>query len=551
MARMIPSQPDADAPRSERGVFEKFHDGLPDDWLVLHSRRFVLAGGRGSAIEDGEIDFLILDPARGLLALEVKGGAVQCEGGKWTSTEGGRVHRIKDPGKQAQRGIYTLDRWLGRQKALTSKLPERMRRIHFGFGVVLPRTIVRGDLGPDLPRKLILDSRDLADPEKSLDRVFEANGLAGPHLSPAAVDAFVDVVAPPLHLVHSLAAELDEERAALVRLTEDQIRVLTSLEKTKRVAIEGGAGTGKTVIAAEKARRLAAQGKRVLLLCFNRPLANHLASHAAGYDVNSFHGLCHDLAQQAKIKFPVPTDPKKQKHFWENEAPDILLEALAALPDERWDALIVDEGQDFRPHWWPVLEEALRDPGKGTLYVFHDPNQDLYGGGPPECLRALRYDLVTNCRNTARIARWCGKQIGVTPELKAGAPEGLAVEEIECANDKEMVEAVRRTLHRLLVTERVPSENVVVLSTRSPQRSCLAQHRKLGSATLVPPEERKKGGQVVFTSLQRFKGLEAEFVVLCDVVEGEGTSGPTPLYVGGSRARLGLALVSKRLTASI
>lgn len=382
MARMVPSQPDADTPRSERSVFEKFRDGLPDDWLVLHSRRFALPGGRESAIEQGEIDFLVLDPARGLLALEVKGGAVQCEGGKWTSTEGGRVHTIKDPGKQAQRGIYALDRWLLRQKALTRKLPEGTRRIHFGVGVVLPRTIVRGDLGPDLPRKLILDSQDLADPEASLNRLFEANGLAGPPLPQAAVEAFLDVVAPPLRLVHSLTAQLDEERAALVRLTEDQVRVLTSLEKTKRVAIEGAAGTGKTVIAAEKARRLAAQGKRVLLLCFNRPLADHLASYADGYDVNNFHGLCHDLAQRAKIKFAIPTDPKKQKHFWENEAPDILLESLAALPHERWDALIVDEGQDFRPHWWPILEEALRDPGKGTLYVFHDPNQDIYGRRP-------------------------------------------------------------------------------------------------------------------------------------------------------------------------
>jgi hypothetical protein len=544
MARMVPSQPDADAPGSEKRVFDCFRDGLPPEWVVLHSRRFVLPGGRGAPAEEGEIDFLVLDPARGLLALEVKGGEVACEGGRWTSTENGRVHPIKDPGRQASAGIHALDRWLQRQDKLMSRLPGGMRRIPFGFGVVLPRTFVRGDLGPDLPRKLVLDERDLAVSRESLDRVFEAQGLAGPALSPSAVTAFLEVLAPTVRLVRSLSAQLEEERAALVRLTEEQVRVLNSLERTRRVAIEGAAGTGKTVIAAEKARRLAEQGKRVLLLCFNRPLADHLSRHADGYDVNNFHGLCHDLAQQAKVPFSIPTDPKAQQKFWETEAPERLLDALAVLPDARWDALVVDEGQDFRAHWWPVLEEALQDPGKGTLYVFHDPNQDLYGGGPPEDLRALRFGLVVNCRNTANIARWCAEQIDIDPELRPEAPEGIAVEEIECASDKEMVEAVRRTLHRLLIEERVPSENVVVLTTRNPQRSCLAKHRQLGPATLVPPgPDARKGGQVLFTSLLRFKGLEADFVVLCDVAKGEAMSTGKHLYVGGSRARHGLAVI--------
>jgi len=542
---MVPSHPDADTPGSERAVFDALRDGLSDDWLVLHSRRFVLPGGKGAPSEEGEIDFLVLDPVRGLLALEVKGGAVACEGGRWTSTERGRVHPIDDPGKQAQRGIHALDRWLLRQRRFATRLPGGMRRIPFGFGVVLPHTIVRADLGPSLPRKLVLDGRDLEAPGEALDRVFEAHGLAGPPLPVGAVDAFLEAVAPPLRLVRSLSVQLEQERAALVRLTSEQVRVLESLEKTRRVAIEGAAGTGKTVVAVEKARRLAEQGKRVLLLCFNRPLADHLARTATGYDVNTFHGLCHDVAERAKVPFAIPDEPKKAQAFWETEAPVLLLEALEALPDERWDALVVDEGQDFKPHWWEALEHVLREPEKGTLYVFHDPNQDLYRGGPPEGFRALRFDLVVNCRNTASIARWCAGQIGVEPRVRPDAPEGIPVDEIVCANDREMVDAVRRTLHRLLVEERIASENVVVLSTHTPQRSCLAKNRTLGSATLVPPEERKKRGQVLFTSLQRFKGLESDFVVLCDVVPGEFTSRPVNLYVGGSRARHGPVVVRR------
>lgn len=545
MARMVPAQPDADAPRSERQVFDRLRDGLPAEWIVLHSRRFVLPGADGAPAEEGEIDFLVLDPARGLVALEVKGGEVACANGEWTSTENGRVHTIKDPGYQASRGIRALDRWLCRQDRLRRELPGPRRRISFGWGVVLPRTDVRGDLGPAVPRKLVLDRGDLADPRSGVERVFEGQGVAGPPLPPAAVRAFLDVIAPPLRLVRSLAARVDEERAALVRLTEEQIRTLDALESMPRLAIEGAAGTGKTLLAAEKARRLAASGQRVLLLCFNRPLADHLAKQADGYDVNSFHGLCHDLAQKVRIPFPVPDDPKRQQRFWEDDAPLLLLEALARLPTERWDALVVDEGQDFRAHWWAALEDALREPGRGTLYVFFDPLQEIYGGGPPDTLERLRYRLVTNCRNTARIARWCSERVGVEPTLRSDAPEGAEVEEITCADDAAMVDAVRRTLHRLVVEARVPTEAIAVLTTRSPARSCLARHRALGAVQLVPPEERMKRGQVLFTSLQRFKGLEADFVILCDVADGEATSSDRHLYVGGSRARHGLVVVRR------
>ncbi len=540
---MLPRQPDADAPMSEQQVFEAFREGLPEDWVVLHSRRFLLPAVNGRRPQEGEIDFLVLDPARGLLAIEVKGGEVQCQGGEWTSTENGRIHALEDPGSQAASGIRALDRWLQQQAPLRKARPAPSRRIAFGHGVVLPRTHVSGDLGPALPRQLILDSRDLTRPKEALDGIFAFHELTGPPLSRAAVELFVNLLLPSLGLVRALSVQVEHERAALVRLTEEQLRVLASLERNPRIAIAGGAGTGKTVLAAEKARRLAASGQRALLLCFNRPLADHLKQHAEGYDVNTFHGLCDELAQQAGLAFPVPqSDDETQRQFWEHQAPNILYEALTVLPDRRWDALIIDEGQDFRANWWESLRFALEDPENSTLYVFHDPHQNVYHGELPKDLRTLDFDLVVNCRNTARIATWCSQQIGQTPELPRGAPEGIDVEVIPCATNKAMADAIQRTLHRLLVEERIPSRNVVILSTRRRGNSCLAGRKKLGTATLVDLGEWKKNGDVVVSTFQRFKGLEADFVILCDVADGEKSSGGRQMYVAGSRARHGLVV---------
>jgi hypothetical protein len=98
----------------------------------------------------------------------------------------------------------------------------------------------------------------------------------------------------------------------------------------------------------EKARRLAREGKRVLLLCFNKLLAESLAKRADGFTVKNFHGLCRDLANAAGIPFRLPKDPVAAKEYWEVEPPQQLMRALEAFPDERFDAVIVDEEPIWR-----------------------------------------------------------------------------------------------------------------------------------------------------------------------------------------------------------
>ncbi len=540
MARVFPTQIDPDAPEAEAYLFRRFGDVLSDDLVVFHARRFVLPAEGGRPAFEGELDFVILDPGRGLLGLEVKGGGVGKRGGAWYSVDRlGREHPIKDPGLQASRAVRAMGEYLSRQHWFR----KNRFRVRFGWGVALPDVEVASALGPDLPRQIVIARNDLGQLASAVGRVFEARGITGPALPPAAVRAVIDALAPTMHLVKPLARRLEEEGEALVRLTEEQKRVLDLLETSQRVAIEGAAGSGKTVLAVEKARRLGRAGKKVVLLCFNRPLADFLAASADGYEVQTFHGLCHDLAIAAGLPFEVPEAAQAQASFWEKEAPAILLEALDRLPEKRYHAVVIDEGQDFRSDWWVPIEALLEDPGEGELIVFFDPKQNLYGGGPPAALGVSPHRLKWNCRNTSNIAKYACALIGEEASVRPEAPEGVSVTEIECASEREAVNAVRRTLHRLLVEERLTHEQVVVLSTRNHKRSPLARERNLGPATLAPFGKPLAGRAVRFASLQRFKGLEADAVILTDVEPGALGSGPKHLYVGATRARHVLVVV--------
>ncbi len=548
MARMIPSSIAPDAPKSEKAVFKALQNGLPKSWTVIHSKRFTLPAENGHSLIEGEVDFLVLDPERGYLGIEVKGATIERTEDGWFSTNNHGRHAIKDPGRQAQQAVHNISKFLSQQKSF--QRPAGF--FPFGWGVCFPEyRVPKGGLGAELPREIIIDLSDLSDMRKAIDRIFTARGLRGPGPSPALQRAFVEGLAPHFQLVPSLADRLDDELPQLVRLTAEQMGVLDMLGEARRVAVKGGAGTGKTLIAMELAHRLAVDGKRVLLLCFNRPLAeflqkriNSLPDGKGNITVTNFHTLCDELTQKVGGTFEPPEERESQAEFWDSGSAALLDEALERLPDERFDAVIVDEGQDFKELWWVPVEKLLCDPAKSLLWVFYDPNQDIYGGVPTDALGLTPATLQLNCRNTANIALYTCHLIDRAPLLPTGTPEGLEVEHIACAGERGMVDAVRKTLHRLVTEGGLSTDRIMILSTRSLERSPVWKAQKLGNLRLVEHPTPPGPNEVQFTSLHRFKGLEADVVVLCDVEEGSRSSTPRHLYVGGSRARGVLVVVN-------
>lgn len=529
MARMIPSQPDPDTPGSERRVFECLADALPHGWVVFHSRRFTVPARPGHLPAEHELDFLVVSPDRGLLGIEVKGGTVGRDTDGWYSVDRhGETHRVRDPGAQVQHSIHRVADYLRQHPRLAHREPPA-----FGWCVCLPDGRAPRDLGPGLPRARVLDAEDLASPWSAVNRVLASALGEGSALDAGTIAAIVEALAPTFRVTPSLASLVAQSEAALVRLTEEQLRVLDYFSAAPRVGITGAAGTGKTIVAMERASRLAAEGLRVLLLCYNKALGDHLARRARGFRVSTFHAFCRDMAEQAGIATSLPADPEQLRQFYEVTAPQHLMNALSRIPGERFDAVIVDEGQDFAEMWWVAIEDLLRDRRSSSLWVFYDPRQDIFGRDGLRALDLSPVELTFNCRNTEAIAVFAHHFVGSAPRLFPQTPRGCEVETVACASQDAMRQGVRRAIHRL-ATARFDASRIVVLSPRNPNRSQLAGH-VYGNYRLA--ESPSAPNEVRLASLQSFKGLETDALILAEVDRAHVASSPMNLYVAASRAK--------------
>ena len=534
MARMIPAVPDAGTPASERKVFEVLQLTLPADWVVFHARRIAVPAAPGQQRFEGEADFVAVDPERGVLVLEVKGGRElgRDESGWFSVDHGGRRNAIKDPGKQAQAVMHVLFRHLREKPGFPFAKGER----RFAWGVVFPDFDVANDLGSDLPRAHVLDVQDLGDALAAFHRLAEAHQLARTRMQEGALQYLVDTLSPCFHLVQSVRARVQDQERVFQRLTEQQQQVLDYASQAPRVSVRGVAGSGKSLLAREKARRLASEGRRVLLLCFNEPLAARMQEDASGYEAMAFHPWAEQLVLAAGMGDRVPLE--KTQHHYDHVVPVLLAEALERLPDRRWDALVVDEGQDFRPQWWQPTLQALVSPAESVLYVFWDPNQDIYGGGPPDSLRLFPLVLDHNCRNTRAIGTYAAAVLGEQARFREGTPEGEAVVEFHVAADADIEPVLGPVLEHLSTRSGLSTEQFVLLYTRALRRSATLERRRIGGFELVPVETERVGAdQLRHSTVHRFKGLEEQVVLLVRDATEDSLQARRVHHVGASRAK--------------
>jgi hypothetical protein len=547
MATMYPADPAYHRPESEaeRRLYGALADALPDRYHVLCNRHWQLPGRGGRPPRKAEADFLVAHPDRGVLVLEVKGGGIRYDpiSGAWTSTDRqGVTHQIKDPFAQVERTRYLL-RDLLKGSAVRPVVDGRLlaEAVAFpdGSRVKLPasyqpeRVITADDLdGPDSLRRAV-------------DRAFDAGGL--PHrsgaLGGAAVHALVDAVGGRVDVPRLLGLELERLDRELVRLTEEQYSVLAALDGNPRVLVVGPAGTGKTLLAVEQARRLAWQGHRVLLTCFNRALSGFLRRELEGQDgieVLNFHSLCWQWAYAAGLSVAKPPG-QTQREYNESYLPELLVEAADRLGDRRVDAIVLDEAQDFRPDWLAALQLLLKHEDESVFFMFGDDNQAVYGcrlTAPPGF---MRFALSANCRNTRPIHRVLGECFG--DPSRALGPDGEDVRIVAWDGEGGLVSAVGAELRRLEGAG-VALSDVTVLTGRSPARSRLAG-AEAGGLRLVPVPEGPH--DVRLSSVHAFKGLESRVVILCELEGVYLGSASEVWYTGISRARTHLVvLVDKK-----
>lgn len=513
-------------------LYEAF-EKLPDAFTVLHAVRW-FARTLGTV---GEIDFLIAHPDYGALVMEVKGGEIRIENGRWYSTsQGGRTHEIKDPCEQAERNRRALGEWLANAP--------RTQNVPFALfpAVALPDARVSGHIRPDCPEDLFIDMTHLHDLETRLLEIFRywqsrADARNASMGGQPAVDALVELFTPTRRLTPRIVEQFAQENRKIEELTQRQFKILNILRYQHRAAVIGGAGTGKTLLAMEKAAQLVESGMRVLFVCFNNNLAKWIGGRLQPLqiDVFTFHGFVGHMAYRARISVPRSSD------FYE-QAPDLLMDAVSVLratnadPHPLYDAIIVDEGQDFKDTWWIGLLDALKDPVHGVFYVFFDDNQRIFTQISQIPMDGVPLYLDENLRNTQHIHERLKPYTRDTEMLCIG-PEGRPVEIIPAPDRQSERRELQRVLHRLVNREGVPLEDIIVLTPAGEKRSQWRNNDHLGNFILTWTLNTEKPMAARVCTIHSYKGLESAVVILTELHALREEIASQLIYVGLSRAR--------------
>ncbi len=488
---MYPDHPLGDTKsNAERKVFYALKDSLSNDYIVLHSVPIYRRPNINGPLLDGEIDFLVLHSEKGMLAIEVKGGGIELNGdtGQWFSTSfDGTKFKIKNPYEQSKTYCYDILNDIKNHPAT------RRFFCPHGHAVWFPDVYLIGrDLGiSSALRGITLDSSDIEKAPKAIAKIFKNALGQNPRKGPTehGIKAIQKYFAPSWKIPISLSQKITDDKKSIFETTRSQYKVLTLIERFNRATICGPAGTGKTFLAIEKARRIVKNNpeKRVVIVCFNVVLAKYLKQiipYPKQVDVFNFHGLCIDFCKKANLDIPVCDPRVDQRFFFKNELPDSLLDALSLI-DDRYDALIIDEGQDFEDNWWLPLQELLQDPDEGMFYIFFDDNQKLYGKNKKLPLSEPPFSLSENCRNTKQIHNEAMKYYKGEIKIKAIGPDGhppIVIKINPRSNEKDIVGKV---VADLLRNEKVKPLDITILTPHNESKSIWTKGDRLANCPIT------------------------------------------------------------------
>lgn len=551
MANMFPGRiPDFlrtdTAHAAECEVYHALLETLSDDYTVFGWVSWVARRPHQGA-QDGEADFVIAHPDRGVLVLEVKGGEIAHDArtGTWTSrSRTGEVHPLRRPPHvQARSNRFALERKL---QDMPGGFPERSS---WGWAVAFPDCAMPAiDPATDVPRDVLVTSADLGRMDDRIAAILHYWRNTESDARPPGREGIAQLeklLAQSFSLRVPTGVAIREDSRRLIELTETQFRLLDALARNRRMLVTGGAGTGKTLLAIEKAKRLARdQGFRTLFTCFNQPLAEFLAASVGevpNLTVTNFHDLCAAFGRRIGREIPDPLPRGRENEFYRHDLPAMLVDALAELPD-RFDAIVLDEGQDFSATDRAALELALEDRDQSVLYVFQDETQAIYRDGSawPERDMAT-YVLTENRRNTKAIHGVLGQLVDTTRTEPIG-PDGIPPEFVLAADPRAEARELSRVLHRLVREQGVSPAAIAVLVSSRTAIPDLVEGGRVG-AFEVTDSHADAGDKVLVESVTRFKGLERDVVVLVRLDPVHYCEYVPMLYVGASRARAHLVVI--------
>ncbi|HIO56647.1 MAG TPA: DUF2075 domain-containing protein, partial [Candidatus Marinimicrobia bacterium] len=419
MTRMIPDTVHSNVRSgAERKLFKRIKTSpKTEDWICLHS----LGLAHHPTKRRAEIDFLLLTPD-GVFVLEVKGGRIKRERGVWHYTNKYNETTINHEGPfvQASSAMFSLERSIKSIFAGT-----KLANVLFGYGVIIPDVLFES-LGIEDSPELIHDKDNRNEPfpnyiQRLARYTRETNKKTRYGLNKDRMNELADYLRGDFDLVPTLNTVLQDTNSALTSLTEEQYNTLDSLQNRPRMIVEGVAGSGKTMLAIELARREARSGKKVLFLCYNRNLRAHIDSVfeseqiSGGVVVKTLHSNFHDLIAHSSLvdEFNEERNTVTEQTLFDTIYPEYALHASLETSDLPFDKIILDEAQDIlsEPNVL-VLDSQMRngiENGEWVFFLDSNNQASVYGKIDEATLENLRkYGvqtiLNTNCRNTRPVA---------------------------------------------------------------------------------------------------------------------------------------------------
>ena len=498
---------------------------LNNEYVVFHSYRWL--GEINQRRSEGEADFVVLHPQKGILSIEVKAGRIAYYNGNWIQTNRHtKESKIIDPVGQAAESQYRIQNYLRRH--FNEQIPVVGRAVWFPSVSIHDKITLPLEVNQDI----IFDVGSLDNPAKDLDKAFsywKLNlGVRGTELCIHDFKNVIKLLMPSFKIVESVASTAFESKRSYIQMTRQQASILSFLQEQPTAIIHGPAGTGKTMLAIEKANMLASKGEKVLYLCFNEFLVSYLKEHYkdTGIIFHNIRSLAEELMPHVECSIS-EIIPRFTEYF-QNEYDDCLWS---------YNNVVIDEGQDIPES---ILEHIsiLTDMLNGHYYVFYDKNQyimmhksihwlDTYG----DC----RLVLYKNCRNTAEIARTIGTTVeNIKKDVYINDLSGIIPKGSFYKTPKELIAVVSDFVTRML-QDKLKVEDVVILTIDSVKNSMLQNNMHVGS---IPISTTPKKGHILFTSVRKFKGLEAKAILLIDIYVDklDDELHKRLIYVGCSRA---------------
>jgi len=523
--QMIPATPHDTKSRAELLVFDRLKAAFPRDdsnrLTAFHSLNLTHHAYK----RFGEIDFLIVGRP-GILVLEVKGGGITCHAGVWEYRgRAGDTHASPEgPFRQAQSALHGL------MEKLKGGLPGSVwSRFTIGYGVVFP-DCDWDQAGSEWDPEMLADARISRNLERWLTRLFRywrrKDPQQGAEPDDDAIATIKRFLRPEFEVAVPLNVRLSNVEHQVVALTEDQMWMVDVAEANPRVICSGGAGTGKTFLALELARRWATSGMKVVLACRSPWLCQWLAARF------KIPGVAVSVADGVAV-------------------------AARRLAIEHFDSLIVDEGQDLLDLTTLDHLDAVLDGGldHGRWCFFHDVNNQagFFDPPDPDALAVLescdptRVNLKTNCRNTRQILEEVQTSLGADMGVR-GAGDGPKVHRYRTHSALEAASILQTEIERLIERGGLDPGDITILSPRpfhesaavllpSGSRSQILVLDEYSLRNFPPPT-------ISYAQTGHFKGLENEAVLVIDLPEPHGSNRRNAeTYVAMSRPRALLTMI--------